>query len=153
MAHKTIVGGTQYNIKKGKALVGGTEYSVKKGKTLVGGTAYEVGFAEMVTVTVNMCNPAYSGGRECASVTVLDKYYAYNYGIRQGTVEVPVGTVITCFAKPYDEMARIYLNGTQVAGGKGRDGYTYYHTVTTNVTIKTNDDGYYDPVYMYITET
>lgn len=45
MAHKTLIGGTAYEISGGKTLVNGTAYSIKNGKTLVGGTAYEVGFA------------------------------------------------------------------------------------------------------------
>ena len=44
MAHKTLIGGTAYEIKGGKTLVDGTAYSIKSGKTLVGGTVYEVGF-------------------------------------------------------------------------------------------------------------
>lgn len=44
MAHKTLIGGTAYEIGGGKTLVNGTAYSIDKGKTLVGGTAYEVGF-------------------------------------------------------------------------------------------------------------
>lgn len=44
MAHKTLIGGTAYEISGGKTLVDGTAYSIKNGKTLVGGTAYEVGF-------------------------------------------------------------------------------------------------------------
>ena len=45
MAHKTLIGGTAYEISGGKTLVDGTAYSIKNGKTLVGGTVYEVGFA------------------------------------------------------------------------------------------------------------
>lgn len=44
MAHKTLIGGTAYEIGGGKTLVGGTAYSIDKGKALVDGTAYEVGF-------------------------------------------------------------------------------------------------------------
>lgn len=44
MAHKTLIGGTAYEIDGGKTLIGGTSYEIDKGKTLVGGTAYEVGF-------------------------------------------------------------------------------------------------------------
>ena len=44
MSHKTLIGGTAYEISGGKTLVNGTAYSIDKGKTLVGGTAYEVGF-------------------------------------------------------------------------------------------------------------
>ena len=44
MAHKTLIGGTQYGIKGGTTLVSGTSYSVKKGKTLIGGTEYDISF-------------------------------------------------------------------------------------------------------------
>lgn len=45
MNHKTIIGGTAYDVKGGKCLVNGTVYSVKKGRTLIGGTGYDITFA------------------------------------------------------------------------------------------------------------
>ena len=51
MAHKTLIGGTAYEISGGKTLIGGTAYSIKNGKTLIDGTAHEVAFGpEFVTV-------------------------------------------------------------------------------------------------------
>ena len=44
MAHKTLVGGTAYDITGGKTLVEGTSYSVKNGKVLVGSTEYDISF-------------------------------------------------------------------------------------------------------------
>ena len=44
MAHKTLIGGTAYNIIGGKSLVSGTSYNIKGGKTLVGGTGYSISF-------------------------------------------------------------------------------------------------------------
>lgn len=44
MGHKTLVGGTAYDISGGKVVVGGTAYGIKKGRTLVGGTGYDVSF-------------------------------------------------------------------------------------------------------------
>lgn len=44
MGHKTLVGGTAYDISGGKVLVGGTAYGIKKGRTLVGGAGYDVSF-------------------------------------------------------------------------------------------------------------
>lgn len=41
-AHKTLVGGTAYEVKGGKCLVNGTVYSIKKGRTLIGGTGYDI---------------------------------------------------------------------------------------------------------------
>lgn len=42
--HKTLIGGTGYEIKGGRTLVGGTGYSISKGRTLVGGTGYDIAF-------------------------------------------------------------------------------------------------------------
>lgn len=44
MAHKTLIGGTAYEISGGKALVNGTAYSIKNGNTLVDGTVWVVAF-------------------------------------------------------------------------------------------------------------
>ena len=45
MAHKTLVGGTAYNITGGKSLVSGTVYDIKGGRTLVSGTGYDIKFS------------------------------------------------------------------------------------------------------------
>lgn len=42
--HKTLIGGTAYDISGGRTLVGGTGYSISKGRTLVGGTGYDIAF-------------------------------------------------------------------------------------------------------------
>lgn len=44
MAHKVLVGGTSYDITKGRTLIGGTGYDITKGRTLVGGTGYDISF-------------------------------------------------------------------------------------------------------------
>lgn len=44
MAHKTLIGGTAYGVKSGKALISGTGYDIKKGRTLIGGTGYDINF-------------------------------------------------------------------------------------------------------------
>ena len=49
MAHKTLVGGTAYNVTGGKSMVSGTTYSIKKGRTLVGGTGYDINFSQEAT--------------------------------------------------------------------------------------------------------
>ena len=50
MAHKSLIGGTAYEVTGGKTLVNGTGYDVAGGKTLVSGTGYDVSFtpAEMI---------------------------------------------------------------------------------------------------------
>ena len=45
MGHKTLIGGTVYEISGGKTLVGGTAYGISGGKTLVGGTAHSIAFS------------------------------------------------------------------------------------------------------------
>lgn len=50
MAHKTLIGGTAYEVKGGKTLVSDTVYEVSGGKTLVGGTAYDISFVNFVLV-------------------------------------------------------------------------------------------------------
>lgn len=44
MAHKTLIGGTAYEISGGKTLVNGTAYKIDKGRTLVSGTGYDISF-------------------------------------------------------------------------------------------------------------
>lgn len=48
MAHKTLIGGTAYEISGGKTLVGGTSYSIDKGKTMVDGTVHNIDFAKNI---------------------------------------------------------------------------------------------------------
>lgn len=48
MAHKTLVGGTAYEVKSGKTHIGGTGYDIKKGRTLIGGTGYDISFSTTV---------------------------------------------------------------------------------------------------------
>ena len=60
MAHKTLINGTSYDIKKGRTLIGGTDYDIKKGRTLIGGTGYDIKFAtpigELPTGTIVYMN-------------------------------------------------------------------------------------------------
>ena len=44
MPSKTLHGGVEYEVAKGRALHGGTGYEIQKGRTLVGGVGYDVGF-------------------------------------------------------------------------------------------------------------
>lgn len=63
MAHKTLIGGTAYEIDGGKTLIGGTVYEIDKGKTLVGGTGYNVMFSRNISVVQS------SGGTMAVSHT------------------------------------------------------------------------------------
>ena len=52
MGHKTLIGGTAYDISGGKTLIGGTAYSIKGGRTLIGGTGYDISFVSPKEQTV-----------------------------------------------------------------------------------------------------
>lgn len=42
MAHRTLINGTGYNVKKGRTLSEGTGYDIKKGRALIDGTGYDI---------------------------------------------------------------------------------------------------------------
>lgn len=44
MSHKTLIGGTPYDVSGGKTLVNGTIYRIAGGRTLVRGTVYDISF-------------------------------------------------------------------------------------------------------------
>ena len=44
MAHKTLIGGTAYNITSGTSMVSGTTYSISGGRTLIDRTGYNINF-------------------------------------------------------------------------------------------------------------
>lgn len=142
MAHKTLVGGTAYEISGGKTLVNGTAYSIKNGKTLVGGTAYEVGFGTPVTITING-DSSYSsyGGTLYAAYARINNV---NYG-SPTEITIKKGDTISCCVRSaiknpgtmmgYNQPGNIYLNGTLVYSGSA-DGFgTYDYTVQGNIAI------------------
>jgi hypothetical protein len=132
MAHKTLIGGTAYEISGGKTLIGGTAYSIKNGKTLVGGTAYEVEFGEKVIVkivpgTVKNSNINTFNADLCR-VTINGVVYD---GSSTVEVAVAVGTVIECYING-NTNGSVYVGDTSVLNvttGK------YNHTVTADCQI------------------
>lgn len=48
--HKTLIGGTGYEISGGRTLVDGTGYSIQKGRTLINGTGYDITFGPVMPV-------------------------------------------------------------------------------------------------------
>ena len=113
MAHKTLIGGTAYEITGGKALVNGTGYSIDKGKTLVGGTAYEVGFASWPDDL--------DTGLEFASASPFT--ISVSSPKWDGTLEYSNGKEWT----PWD--------GSEISSGKGENGHCIYIRGTGNTII------------------
>lgn len=52
MAHKTLIGGTSYEVSGGKTLVDGTAYSITGGRTLVDGTGYDISLSKLISFTI-----------------------------------------------------------------------------------------------------
>lgn len=59
MAHKTLIGGTVYEVNGGKVLVSGTSYGIASGKTMVNGTGYDITFATIISFTIQLDGEAY----------------------------------------------------------------------------------------------
>lgn len=77
MGHKTLIGGTAYNISGGKSLVSGTSYSISSGKTLIGGTAYNINLKKNVPTAMlyNDGNFVFQHGSKIASGKTLTASY------------------------------------------------------------------------------
>lgn len=136
MAHKTLINGTAYSVSGGKTLVNGTGYSIKNGKTLVGGTAYAIGFAApMAKLTID-CNAQTS---QVSSYITVNGITIYNTN-SDTTLEVPVGSVVTCTISHMDSGLSSYsyikVNGTKVLSGKTG---SYNYVVTGNAKIEIKD--------------
>lgn len=124
MGHKTLIGGTAYEISGGKTLVGGTAYSIDKGKTLIDGTAYTIPFTVTITVTgTGAMNKVY---------IVHGSSIYYN----PTTITANVGDPIGCYVRDCRGSAStITLNGTKVGGNDS----AYQYNVVSDATINLYD--------------
>lgn len=158
MAHKTLIGGTAYEISGGKTVIDGTAYSIDKGKTLVGGTAYEVGFAPaMATVTFNLTSFHQYYGASLYSLYFDKRDHILSNGTEK--IEVPIGTeimiilddteCISCGSEG-EEGWEFHLNGKIISFD---DRYTLTVKSDTMVSIEIVEDGhcYCGEPYAYIT--
>ena len=116
--HKTLIGGTAYDVKSGKCLINGTAYAIQKGRTLINGTGYDIALVTVKKHIIRMSS-------DRSNLNPKDSYVVVNgvtydpYPINEieaeGDVQVTVGI--------YAAMAggTITLNGTAV---KKVDGFT-----------------------------
>ena len=74
MAHKTLVGGTAYDVTGGITLVDGVSYSIKNGKVLVDGTAYDISFLLPPVVLDLWSGSSHFSSINC--ITYADGYWA-----------------------------------------------------------------------------
>lgn len=89
MAHKTLIGGTAYDVKGGRDLIGGTGYAKKNGKALINGTAYSIKFGESLTWTIKKESATVrdsldvyvnftANGESCTRIVVSYPYMRYD---------------------------------------------------------------------------
>ncbi len=140
MKHRTLVGGTGYDIRKGRILVGGTGYDIKKGRTLVNGTGYDIPFLRKVVIEG-------VASRRSAYVAIDGTTYMNNTtaGNHQNPtarydLELEPGTMIEV-----QDSYGVYFNGERVAeGGGSLATSTYSFEVTDDTTIvwASEDNGY-----------
>ena len=142
MAHRTLIGGTAYEITGGRTLVDGTGYSIPGGRTLIGGTGYDVSFLVSCIVTVNDGSGWFDG-----SWSALALYC--NGSQKKETFEAAVGDTVSIY-NAYTNLS-VTLNGTALAKDSDR-----YHTftLTGDAVIDTSGvQGAYGQVFGTITIT
>lgn len=161
MAHKTLIGGTAYEITGGKTLVNGTAYNIKSGKTLVGGTAYEVGFGPAIaTITVSSSCSSSAKAKEIyitlspivpgTDIVTTQTVDADDAESRDLVYEVPIGSIITCDAKSGGvDGYGVYVNGEFVSSRN----YNYTVVGNANISIKAKYINSSTNGYIKITET
>lgn len=160
MAHKTLIGGTAYDIKGGKTLIDGTAYSIKSGKTLAGGTVYEVGFAKklLTKLALTRWNSSVSTDGK-ASVTIISpepiapdpnnpsdvtkSWTVTDTDKPNYAIEIPIGSTLECVVS--GTSASIRLNSNEVVYGAG----TYSHTVTRGTRIDFYGNSSYGSIAIY----
>ena len=137
--NKTLIDGTEYDIKAGKCLVGSTTYVVKKGRTLIGGTAYEISFRPDICMLI--IKGTAEGSATGAVTPTEHKDEPLRYAYSDGTYQLTPGTSITLYAWNY-YACRIYVNDELVARKNG-SGKLMYDMVlmeeTTNVVITASE--------------
>ena len=151
MAHKTLIGGTSYEIGGGKTLVGGTGYEIEGGRTLVGGTEYDIEFSkEIFTVTYTTNTSDHYGYLE---ILIGDKSIKIS---KDCVVEVEAGTPIRIYLSmaTHPMYANVlYLNGSVYAYATSYDMQLLYDSeVNQNLSIERVVKNYssYTTAYEYI---
>lgn len=178
MAHRTLIGGTGYDISGGRDLIGGTGYGKKKGRVLVNGTGYDVPFSSGFVLTMERASDSYGkqdpysgigySGKIRNGVEYNGESVAFTNG---GVVTVAAGDSVTIYVGGAEDTLAVtiyapavYLNGvyqrlTYINPPAGMStiykDYKYVYTPNGNATLKytkkyTEGTGY---TYVYITES
>lgn len=92
--HKTLIGGTAYEVKSGKCLINGTAYAIQKGRTLINGTGYDIALISLKKHIITMSSDRDNINPNDSYVTINGTtYHPYpNYEIEvDGDVKITVG--------------------------------------------------------------
>lgn len=136
MAHKTMIGGTAYEVQGGKTLVDGTAYEIQGGKTMVDGTVRDISFGTTHRVTVKSgYSDTTNYGTSCyASVDGVELEASY-----EGTVNVVKsdGTLalkvfVSSLTDDGYDYCSITVDGVKVKEGAGS--YTL-NTAAENISV------------------
>ena len=127
MAHKTLIGGTAYEIKGGTDLIAGTSYQIWGGRTLVNGTVYNIAFAKPCMITI-------SGG----VIDTFNSGYLVYKGQKytSGVLEINQGESVSVYVQNgvgYG-YAAIQLNRKTVAEGYARK-VEYIYQISKNAKV------------------
>jgi len=123
MAHKTLIGGTEYKVSGGKTLVEGTAYKISGGKTLVEGTSKSISFSSPVTVSL-----ATTGN----STYTFIRFNGFDYYQSGASFVCNPGDVITVYTRHSSTSAQcsFMVDGTIISSGNTSTNYTIPEGIT-----------------------
>lgn len=128
MGHKTLIGGTGYEISGGKVLAGATAYNVGEGKTLINGSQYDIPFTKVLWLYDNGVISAYNSWQKVRNYGNINTAYE-----RYGEISLRTdgsSTSNSCYA---------FLN-------KAID-LTEYHTVHARACVSESEGSYTSSSY------
>ena len=140
MGHKTLIGGTAYEIKGGKTLIGGTAYDIKSGKTLIGGTGYNISFAppREQTISALLADASITGNEGRNAKTTGHVGFSY-------TVGTPVASeYCLSFCYGYMSINKVIWDGhnfTTTLIYRQSTSYGNIHVDDANARIRYSNDG------------
>lgn len=162
MGHKTLIGGTAYDIKGGKTLINGTGYDIKKGVTLIGGTGYDISFhGEPVPVYISK-----HFSNDVLAYASLTGYAGFDQQA-DGAYLIPTGTVLTTiWQKQYSayDVVSMVAKVDDVSQDISHEGdvswttYKFYYTVAApciinvfdDITVYPSDNSYRGSIYAVV---
>lgn len=87
MGHKSLVGGTSYDISCGRTIIDGTGYDISGGKTFVSGAGYDILFKKELII--------FDGGTDLKAGSFMAGYQGTNTSTSEGgTAKITNGSIV-----------------------------------------------------------